>query len=329
MDWEEYAYNRLEFNICLRFQVFVLLYIWVSIGAYGLTDVKRDFMRSFCKNCLLFLMILILSFVLSCNKNPVGTTTEFNWYPLAVGNSWEYSRFIASINIQPDTTYVPFSDTFFSTGQVQVTKKDTLLDSIPVFELLENLKDTLGSYSSLNYFNNLEDGLYYYGFNGTSYLPPLQSTTQQSLHFKGKYFRNIREIIDWLEKAIPLSFSSSDFLDYYLPPRKRIQYPLKIGSQWTYTQTGDPWRIDGKVVNREFVTIPAGMFYCYKIQWLYDLNEDGRWDSDIEFFQYVHSIGVVKWSILLKNIQYTDEFGNVIYTFDVIEETQLTDFSVQ
>lgn len=284
-------------------------------------------MRSFSKNYYLLLMIFILPTIFTCTKNPVGVV-QYNWYPLAVGNSWEYSRFFASINVRPDTVSVPFADTFFSTGKVEVTKKDSILDSIPVFELFEVLKDNLDEYPSWNYFNNLEDGLYYYGSNGISYLPPLQSPTKKSFYFKGRYFSNVREIVDWLEEAVCVPLSNSEILDYYIPPRKRIQYPLRIGSKWTYTQAGDPWRIDAKIIRIEAVTVPAGMFYCYKIQWLYDLNDDGKWDSDIDFFQYVHSVGVVKWKILFKNVQYIDELGNLIATFDALEEIQLTDFNL-
>ncbi len=288
-------------------------------------------MRVISKNYFLLLIIFILPTIFNCTKNPVGVT-QYNWYPLAVGNTWEYSRFYAAINIQSDTACpLPLAETLFSTGKVEVTKVDTLLDSIPVFELLKTIKDSLQSYSGLEYYNNLYDGLYYYAYSYPIFLPPLQDSYGKLLYFEGKNFTSIREIILWLENISFVSSSESD-TSYYLPPRKSIQYPLQIGSQWTYSNDVDFGRIDKKVISYEIVQVPAGNFGCYKIQWLYDLNNDDNWESDIEIFDYVHSlvnsIGVVKRSILLKNIDFTDYCYGHKATFDVIEKVQLTAFKL-
>ncbi len=220
-------------------------------------------MRSFSKNYLLFLIILISPAILTCSKNPVGLV-HYDWYPLAVGNSWEYTRMYAFVNLQSDTTCplpYPGFDTLFSTGKMEVTKLDTLSDSIPIFELRDVLVDSFGSYGGLTYYNNLEDGLYYYGYSGTSYLPPVKATTKKFC-FKGRFFDSAAEILNWFKVAMSPPRSNAGVLEYYVPPRKRIQYPLSVGIKWNYTQAGDPWRIDGRVVAQELITVPAGTFFC-------------------------------------------------------------------
>lgn len=278
-------------------------------------------MRSFSKN---FLLLLIVPFILTCTNNPVGVV-QYDWYPLAVGNSWEYTRFYAFVNLQSDTTCpLPFPDTLFSTVRVQISKMDTLLDSIPVYELSKTIQDSFTSYTGLAYYNNLEDGLYFYAYYNSINLPPLHNSTGKSLSFKGKYFSSINEILEWLERMSFSTSLTSDSLIYYLPPRKSIQYPLQTGNQWTYGIVGGHIRFDKKIISYELVTVPAGSFSCYKIQWLFDLNDDGKWESDIEFFDYISSIGIVKRSTLLKDLRITDYCFGHYATFDVFEEIRLT-----
>ena len=282
-------------------------------------------MRSFSKIYLL-LVILIVPSILTCTKNPVGVV-QYNWYPLAVGNSWEYSRIQAFVNLESDTICpFPGPETLFSTASVQVIKKDTLLDSIPAFQLYKTIQDPSFSFTAVTYFNNLEDGLYFYAYNWPIVIPPLQISSAKSLYFKGRHFADPRELFLWLEAGKFPSSLTPDSLTYYLPPRKSIQYPLRVNSQWTYTQEGDPWRTDKKIVGFGLLTTPAGNFNCYKIQWLYDLDDDGEWDTDIEFFEFLSEIGIVKWSILVKDLIITDYCFGHPATVDILEETQLTSY---
>lgn len=268
--------------------------------------------------------LALLVFSLSCSEHaPTGWKSQYGWYPLAVGNTWEYQGYIASIKIQPDTLSAPWLDTLYSTAQVKVVDLVTLLDSFVTYKLKDLLVQDGDSYPSWSYYNNQREGLYFYAYEGASNLPPAQLSSGYRIYFKGKYFRDLIEFIQRLELALVFQPPLPTQLIYEIPPLKAIEYPLRIGAQWTYRPRGEPWRIDKQVVGKTFLRVPVGSFSCWVIKWLYDLDDDQVWDNDIQFLDYLSSSGIVKRSILIKNIVLIDEFGNQIGTYDFVEETEL------
>lgn len=277
----------------------------------------------------LFLNIITLLFMfilLNCSedKNPIGSEDNNFIYPLKIGNRWEYTREIL-VYFRADTSQVTaVDDTISSISTIQIVRTETLTGFIRTYVFNESLVGEEGcSFESESYYNNQEDGFYLYAYRGPGYIIP-KSSVQKRIYFKGRYFRDIREIISFIEKAIPNKYTRSDSLIYEDPPLKSLPYPLEIGKQWVYREVGNPWRIDKKVLGKENVTVPAGEFNCYKIQWLIDLDDNGEWENDMEFFDYICTKGLIRRHILFKDLGWTDEEGNQIGKFDVEEDSQLS-----
>ena len=111
-------------------------------------------------------------------------------------------------------------------------------------------------------------------------------------------------------------------------PLQSIKYPLsKQVSEWIYRKRGNPILIAKRYVGKETITISSGEYDCYKLQWLYDLDNNNVWDENIEFFDYISEKGLIKRSILFKDIRITtpnNPDGSAGY-HDMIEESILTD----
>ena len=113
------------------------------------------------------------------------------------------------------------------------------------------------------------------------------------------------------------------------PPVLTLVYPPELGFQWLVKDAGNPWRIDKKIIAKETVQVPAGEFVCYKIQHLHDLDGDGKWDEDLFLFDFVSSEGLVKRTAEFKNSKATNEIGEIIGSFDSIEEITLTNLKLK
>jgi hypothetical protein len=102
-----------------------------------------------------------------------------------------------------------------------------------------------------------------------------------------------------------------------------LKYPLQTGLQWTIRESGDPWRVDKKVISEEQIEVPAGRYYCVKLQYLIDLDENNEWDEDIILYDYIGYDGLIRRSGLYKDLIATDEFGVPIGLFDTKDESNL------
>ncbi len=218
-------------------------------------------------------------------------------YPLAVGLRWDYRHELYSYVGEGQLDPYPLI-----TGQttMEILGTLTILDTIDVFDLY--IQESIGaeSYSGHVYINNTEDGLYTYDYTILTNIAPKPEAvrTEMTLAFAGRTFDS---------PARMFAFARAETMDAYQKrpgpppyqdwPTKSYAYPLRLGSQWTYrfvTSDGYPWRIDKKVIRREQITVPAGIFDCFVIQWLWDINNDGHWDDGVDGYDYLAPQGLVK-----------------------------------
>ncbi|TFH65234.1 MAG: hypothetical protein E4G91_03195 [Candidatus Zixiibacteriota bacterium] len=89
------------------------------------------------------------------------------------------------------------------------------------------------------------------------------------------------------------------------PPFHSLKYPLNAGSEWPVRIPPKLVPINKKAIDRVQVQVPAGVFTCARIQWLYGLDSDSNWDSDIEAYDYISQIGLVKRTRLYHNVTVT------------------------
>lgn len=275
----------------------------------------------------IFLSILLLSLLSCSNKdNPAGYNDNNFIYPIKIGNKWEYFREYSRFNFRPDTLDVSqvLDDTVTSTVIISIARKETIFDSIQTYVFHEILTEEGDqTFEDESYYNNLAGGLYLYAYRGAGWVIP-KSNVSRKILFKGRYFNSIREVTSFIEKALPNKFAISDTLIYEIPPIQSIKYPLETGSQWIIRQSGNPWRMDKKVLGKETVKVPAGDFNCWKIQWLYDIDKNGEWDNDIIFYDYICSEGLICRYIFFKDMEWRGEYNELIGLFDGKDESVLT-----
>jgi hypothetical protein len=257
------------------------------------------------------------------DKSPMAPRTGDFVYPLKAGNQWEYQRLYYSFNfrsLQEGRTFP--SDTVRATVTVRIVKEVVLQDSIKTVQLLEEYVDSTMSLTDESYYDNKQGGLYLYAYRNASGIPMMpKKATVAGIEFNGRHFQNISEITRLLTHAV--TDPASDSLIYETPPRLCLKYPFTLNSQWTSLKAG-PFRIDKKIISQEEVSVPAGTFSCYKIQWMYDINSDGAWDKDIVFYDYVCEKGLVKRSIVYRDIQATGMDLEPLGTYDAVDEGQLS-----
>jgi len=282
------------------------------------------------------IIVLILSTIIfKCSK--VINPEESFIYPLKTGNSWEYTRSLASFNFRPDTFDISPSE-YYSEIDVEITRKDDLiivgensLDTIEAFCFYEHVVEQDSAIlESETYYKNNEDGLYCYTWDNAPLAVPKAHNCGR-YYFNDRYFNNIHEISQFITQELYHPFAAADTIFCDETVRKVLHYPINTSTQWCFLEPdiSPGWRIDKIFVDWEIVVVSAGTFNCIKVQRLYDFDNDSKWDDNIVFFDYFHSSGLIKRSMLLKDIIRYSEFGDTLGFFDALEESILTGYHLE
>jgi len=275
------------------------------------------------KNFVIYVTVLVLIIIISCSRNNITDPTENNFiYPIKIGNKWEYVREYSIFNFRPDTLYKTqiIDTTLIDTVQIEIIRKQIILDSIQTFVFYESFIENGQVIEAESYYNNLDDGLYEYAYKGISWVLP-KTNIKGKILFKGKYFNNIKEVMSYFERSLLKSINVfEDSLILEIPPLLSIKYPLEVGSQWIYRGPGNPWAINKNVIDREIIKVAAGEFNCFKIQWLFDIDNNDEWDDDIIFYDYVSTKGLIKRYAFIKDMIWIGEDGLEIGMFDSKDE---------
>ncbi|MCP4584151.1 MAG: hypothetical protein GY839_21270 [candidate division Zixibacteria bacterium] len=275
----------------------------------------------------IILALFLLAICLSCS---LGTDPAISFiFPLEIGNRWEYSRTFSYTNIRPDTFEIS-PDTWRAEAILEINSLDHIFlpensppEFIEAYHLREEyIDDDTSVYEGDAYYRNAIDGLYSY--NSGSIPIWLSDNTIIPENFTIGIF-SINDVMLFKNN------STLDTIIYNAIPQKILYYPIDMGSQWRLRDREDNsgFRIDKKVVGSEVITVPAGEFVCVIIQWLYDFDRDECWDDDIEFYDYLCEVGLIKRTILFKDNTWPSEYGENLGLVDSITEIVLTDYHLE
>ena len=242
-------------------------------------------------------------------------------FPLRVGYHWEYCDSLIDI-VLPQDTIVQY-DTSVANYSCDIVGIDTLFDydSTVVFHFFSEMAESTQIFYDHEYRQADSSGLYlfgyYYGFMG----PPLgHKSSGRYCEFRGIRANSTRQLMQLLIHRLHLQkLPVQDSIYYEDPPILELAYPLYVGLEWVYRDTSlaHPWNISKQVVSRDLLNLPAtGPVSCFEILYLSDTDHDGQWDDDLEFHEYVSAIGILKWDITISGIEYYDELGNPIGSYD-------------
>jgi hypothetical protein len=278
----------------------------------------------------LCLISLLLSLTAGCGDDkPSGLILGDFAYPLQVGQIWSYSGWQYSFNFKPESLATNHSVSLGFASTVQVMQKTKLLDTLDVYSFRESsVQSGASTYECWHYYNNRPDGLYNYAYGGTNswMLPRKITPTQYQLTFHGRPLDDIRKLVGTsLLSPSGLAPQSDSLTNIEDPPFHSLKYPLTAGSEWPVRIPSILSPINKKAIDRVQVQVPAGVFTCARIQWLYDLGSDGSWDSEIEAYDYISQIGLVKRTRIYHNVEVTThEYPLGIGTCDMAEVWELT-----
>lgn len=275
----------------------------------------------------LTLIPALVIFATACTWGP-NSGDKFE-YPLAVGHQWEYDRLFSTLTYNPDSLAWVTDYAISSTIVVTIESMTTLSDTIPVYVLEEILTESENRvFESTSYYNNLPDGLYLYAYRNGGRATP-KSMPKEKYILGGREFGSIGEITDFIVNSMSKQVVINDSIRYESPPLQSIRSPLQIGAQWMLRTAGNPWRIEKRVVSEETIAVPAGEFTCYKIQWLIDWSDKGEWDENIQFYDFVSTIGLVMRSSRFVDMVMRDAQGDSLGVYDGLDESVLTATNVQ
>ncbi len=274
---------------------------------------------------ILFIVIVTLAF-LSCTTDPIVNNTGFI-YPLKEGNRWIYSRVV----IITDTSGESPDTTENSTCTVEALDGEHVVIGVETMNLRVTLPHPDGDRVTDNWYANHSDGLFAYAYRnaGGAFVQPSPSYPED----KSGYYKNGVEIssllgrLDLIAHHPELSGTDGNSITYEEPPLQAILYPLTPGIEWTYRPFRDPLLIDKRTEDPELCSVPAGIFQCHVIRFLYDFDEDGEYEDDIYVLDWIGDIGLVRRIIVIDDIQEWDEYGNVLRYSNSNEIYELQSFS--
>jgi hypothetical protein len=198
-------------------------------------------------------------------------------FPLVIGYSWQYQGVDHLTNFRPDSdtiTEIPRDTLVEYIVTVTVTGSDTLDDNTIVYFLHEvrSIGDSLIA-EGYQCYGNKPDGLYHY---------VNLSSGNSLLLFKASAGVGEHE-------------AQIDFA------RKSLEYPLREGLQWEYTNGfdyGPEGAIYKDILGIGEQDVPDGTYECYEIDWIWE-NLPGVTHSE-----YVADIGLVRSVTIARNIRY-------------------------
>ncbi|MCD6250225.1 MAG: hypothetical protein J7J98_07855 [candidate division Zixibacteria bacterium] len=231
-------------------------------------------------------------------------------YPVEVGNRWEYRRELTALS------------TVSGYFLLEVVGTDTGWQVNPVYVFEETWFDldqvTLNN--STTWYHVTNDGLYLVGYDGPGNIIPASLSTSYRYRFGGREFESVSELLGQVEgTGVALSPRELIVED---PPKLGLEYPISIGAEWVFRED-DPWRIEKQIHDFEIISVPAGNFGCFVVSWLEDTNNDGSFNDNLVFLDYIAEEGLVRRSILMANVLVVDEHGNELGFIDITDEYEL------
>jgi len=265
------------------------------------------------------ILVPLIRFSLSCRGLFDDSNKEFVKYLLTIGSTWEYdvnrSMYYYSDTTSLSPTYEDSSSIYW-TSRATIVGEMLLQDTINPLEFYgaENIANY--PYYTKRYYKESIDGLFQIGYTPYSTLTLPKITTQSTYSFNEMEFHSIKHLIQYIENPNVVENSSRDSINTSTPPRKVLEYPLSIGSEWMYSP--QPFEISKKVTSYKQLDLNNQLFNCYEVTWLYDLDQNGLVDSDIKVIDYISNKGLILRKIFI--------YGIKVSNLDGIPTGQLVDY---
>ena len=256
----------------------------------------------FSATSLLFIALLAVS----CDHDKDNDHDGLAGYPMKMGTSWSYDRFIIIDYYESDQ-----SETIIRTdsipSEVWVTVlRDTVLNGQAV--KCFGAHDYPATFRSMEYFFEDAEGLKCMGYHN----PGPAVFARKSGFDSGNLFsfKGLSGLFGIAEDDPPIILED--------PPTLNIKYPLKKGVQWTYRypREGTSLQIDKKAVGEEVLERNGKLYGCVKIEYLY-LNSDIF--SGLKITDWIAEEGLVQRISITDRITLVNNGGEPLGTVRIRE----------
>ncbi len=264
----------------------------------------------------------------------VFETQEDIRFPIVAGNKWFYQSKTYVLGIHPPELegQFGFTDTLYASSITEVLSDTTLLDTIPVFRFHTSWYEEGESGYYDRYVNNTDSGLYLYAYHNVGTFPPkVKPESGVCFEFNGVRAASVTGLFQTILRSAAKASALSPSFVIEDPPVRELAYPLEDERPWLYRSIdlGHPITIGKEIVGKDRVRVPAGDFRCYTIQWFWDIDGDSDWDADINGYDYISSVGIVRRAFYIYGINIIDYGGQILGTFDSAIEYDLLAFFLQ
>ncbi|MEA3444380.1 MAG: hypothetical protein U9R19_06590, partial [Bacteroidota bacterium] len=253
-------------------------------------------------NLLIIALLLVFG---GCDKNKDKPEKVFDKFDLSIGKSWKYHRTAYFKNPVPanDTTGLSFENDTVADDDITVeVEKTALINGLETIQLTSRQNNENGVFTEYQFYTNDTSGLKIiaYKVSGLLVLP------KQNLKNRNNFI--IPSFLG-LNNFTQNHDLKQDTLYYDNPPATVFQYPLVLNKTWLL-RSAQPFSIDKKVIDKVIVSTKIGDFECYKIEYIYEPEQDWK------IYEYVTEKAIVKREIFIDSCSYTNEYGEIISMAD-------------
>lgn len=228
----------------------------------------------------------VLGLFASCSSPTEPKLGEFV-YPMKVGNEWTYQYTYDEPGMTAAVEY-------FSLRVTQAVAADS------VFQVcVYHGQEWAGHCEEQQFYYNRDDGLYVdYVSAGVAFIAPKQVALERAVSLDGHAFASVSEMFRHVAGVGPLG--GPPLASDENGPERTLAYPLKVGAQWTYNDHAFDGStvVEKKIVGEEKVKVPAGVFRCYRVEWIYTGSI-----SSISIVDDIAPIGLVRREVSAENVQ--------------------------
>ncbi len=271
---------------------------------------------------LLFTFFPVLSILFfKCSNDTItggGSNTPLDTssftYPFSIGSSWNFEKTITADNIRPDSIRHYFSNyPVHGTGTIRI-QNDTVINGVTTRCFYENSSDSSTISQSWKYFLQTGNALIGYAYriqNGVSYMPD---------NFLVQNSGNVTRPVYNIHRNFNLSSNVSDTLIIRYPADTCLIYPIVKAAEWLYLYNGS-MSIYKNYLNFENISVNGNYITAIKTQRIYS-------DTNIIFYDYYSKFGDLKEELTFKNIEVTNEFGQILGYADIGENYNVTSYNI-
>lgn len=214
------------------------------------------------KKIIIVSLLVFFILLISCSEDNPTTSGNIKKYPDSLGTEWEYHTIF----------YMVYYDT-----SGNITGNDTL-DIGNTIAKVEKTNDTLGSYTDLTLFTsfdvttpqnvgkywyrNIDKGLYSIAYTSAGSSQPILPKSKPA-DFIESLIKQIKISVTPLSSGIQYDIRS-DSLYFNDPPRKVLQYPLRISNNWI--EMNSPFQRERFINRQENITTPIGTYNTYVVE---------------------------------------------------------------